>query len=228
MVPDFEKITIDEDDIGGETAEMLKSCAFPSCPNIEAAEKSLYNPTNSANRRPSGRRAGHPLKSSLKSTASTAATSMLDESSTSTILNESQSSTRRRRVSFTNLEIRSYGVTLGNAPMLHGPPVTLDWDYDPAETETYDVDAYEYHRYERRTKSELVIPPSHREYRLMQSGFSRSEIKLAMEEAKQAAKDREKTVRGRNRSRRVSFDQMWGKTKLLSKKGSLRRKSDNI
>lgn len=228
MVPDFEKITIDEDDIDGETTAMLNSCAFPSCPNIEAEEKSLHDPTNSANRRPSGRRAGHPLKSSLKSTASTVATSMMDESSTSTILNVSQSSTRRRGVSFTNLEIRSYGVTLGNVATLNGPPVTLDWDYDPAETETYDVDAYEYHRYERRTKSELVIPPSHREYLLMQSGFSRSEIKLAMEEAKQEAKEREKTVRACKRSRRVSFDQMWGKAKLLSLKRTLRRNSADI
>ncbi len=228
MVPDFEKITIDEEDINAETEQMINRCAFPSSFNIEAEEKSLHDPTNSANRRPSSRRAVHPLKSSLKSAASTVATSMMDESSTSTIMDESQSSMRRRNVSFTSLEIRSYGVTLGNAPTLYGPPVTLDWDYDPAETETYDVDAYEYHRYARRTKSELVIPPSHREYRLMQSGFSRSQIKLAMEEAKQAAKEREKTVRGLNRPRRVSFDQIWGKAKLLSKKGSLRRKSADV
>eukprot|EP00984_Skeletonema_dohrnii_P025506 scaffold14690_cov72-Skeletonema_dohrnii-CCMP3373.AAC.1 len=141
MVPDFEKITIDEEDITEETEEMINHCAV-ECPNIDpktcdeadSEEKIVNNdPTNSANRRPSGRRAVHPLKSSLRSsstsTASTISTSMMDESSTSTIMmDESQSSMRRRDVCFTSLEIRSYGVTLvgnANAPTFHGPPVSL-------------------------------------------------------------------------------------------------------
>eukprot|EP00984_Skeletonema_dohrnii_P003665 scaffold1263_cov134-Skeletonema_dohrnii-CCMP3373.AAC.1 len=242
MVPDFDKITIDEEDITEDTEEMINHCAV-ECPKIDPTtcdeagpkEKSIDDPTNSANRRPSGRRAAHPLKSSLKRssdsacTASTASTSMMDESSTSTIMmDESQSSMRRRSVCFTSLEIRSYGVTLGNAPTFHGPPVTLDWDYDPAETETFDVDVYEHHRYARRTKSEMVIPPSHREYRLMQLGFSRSQIKYAMEEAKRAAKEREKTVQSLNRTRRLSLDEMWGKAKLISKRGSRRRTSADV
>eukprot|EP00984_Skeletonema_dohrnii_P025504 scaffold14689_cov139-Skeletonema_dohrnii-CCMP3373.AAC.1 len=155
MVPDFEKITIDEEDIIEETGEMINNGAVEcpkidpkSCDEADSEEKIVNNdPTNSANRRPSGRRAVHPLKSSLRrsstSAASTISTSMMDESSTSTIMmDESQSSTRRRDVCFTSLEIRSYGVTLGNAPTFYGPPVSLvlDWDYDPAETETYEVD----------------------------------------------------------------------------------------
>jgi hypothetical protein len=243
MVPDFEKITIDEEDINEETEEMINNGAI-ECPKIDpttyygdeavSEEKSIDDPANSASRRPSGRRAAHPLKSSLRrsstSAASTISTSMMDESSTSTIMmDEPQSSMRRRDVCFTSLEIRSYGVTLGNAnaPTFHGPPVSLvlDWDYDPAETETYEVDVYEHHRHARRTQSELVIPPSHREYRLMQLGFSRSQIKYAMEEAKRAAKEREKTVQSLNRTRRLSLDEMRGKAMLISKRGSRRRQS---
>ena len=129
-----------------------------------------------------------------------------------------------KSVCFTQLEIRSYGVTLGDAPTFNGCPITLDWDFDPAETETYNVDVYEHHRCDRRTMSELVIPPSHREYRLMQSGFSRREIKYAMEEAKQAAKDRRKTVESLKRSRRLSLEGLLGKAKLNSK-GAFRRRS---
>ena len=227
MVPDLDKITIDELDISDRTEEMVNLCATTS--NARDEEKCDDPPD-----RRLGRRASHPLKSSLKSTStlSTMATK-LDASSTSTIMDESSASRRsaarqQRSVSFSNLEIRSYSVTLGTTPTFNGPPIALDWNYDPSETEKFDVDAYEHYRDTRRTRSELVIPPSHREYCLMQSGFSRSQIKLAMDEAKTAAKEREKTIKSLNRARILSLDGMLGKPKFLSRVGSRRRSSAEV
>eukprot|EP00984_Skeletonema_dohrnii_P037119 scaffold38840_cov255-Skeletonema_dohrnii-CCMP3373.AAC.1 len=59
----------------------------------------------------------------------------------------------------------------------------------------------------------------------MQLGFSRSQIKYAMEEAKRAAKEREKTVQSLKRTRRLSLDEMRGKAKIISKRGRRRRSS---
>ena len=114
-----------------------------------------------------------------------------DESLTSSKMN--------RNVSFSSLEIRSYGMTLGDAPTSNGPPVTLDWKHDPTATEECTVDEYERYRDEstpRRTKREMLMPPMHRQHLLMREmGISRGEVREAMEEAKRTAKRRERTAR---------------------------------
>ena len=61
-----------------------------------------------------------PLRSSLKKESSDSLYN-LDSSMKST------GSNKMRRVSFGSLEIRSYPVTLGDAPTTNGPPVQLDW-----------------------------------------------------------------------------------------------------
>jgi len=62
-----------------------------------------------------------PLRSSLKKESSESLYN-LDSSMKSTGSNK-----MRRNVSFGSLEIRSYPVTLGDAPTTNGPPVQLDW-----------------------------------------------------------------------------------------------------
>jgi hypothetical protein len=147
--------------------------------------------------------------SSLKSSFTSTATA----TTISTLINDDDNSiTKSRNFCFSTVEIRSYGVTLGETPTLRGPPITLDWSYDAAETQLHDVDTYEYLRTTtpenptppnpRRTMSELVIPSSHREYRLMQAGFSRVQIKVVMEEAQRSAKLRQDTARSFKRERR--------------------------
>jgi len=103
----------------------------------------------------------------------------------------------RRNVSFTSLEIRSYNVTLGNTPTQNGPPVSLDWEYDPAATQEHCIEEYEADRAgNRHQKHEMRMPKFHREYLLMhEAGFSGGEIKNAMEEARRCARQREKTAR---------------------------------
>jgi hypothetical protein len=158
------------------------------------------------------------------SSHSTTSTMMMDDYSRHSM--DHPRNSMKRNVCFSNLEIRSYNITLGTAPTRNGPPISLDWDYDPAETATYEVDAYEHYRHPRRTKIELLMPPSHREDLLRDAGFSRNQIKLAKEEAQLALKQREKNAQSFNNTR-LSLDEVWGKAndtrvKVFSKLGRLR------
>lgn len=126
------------------------------------------------------------LRSSLKRRDSA---NDLDMSSTSV----NSTKPMKRNVSFTSLEIRSYNITLGDAPTLNGPPISLDWDHSAPET--HRIDAYEEARTDhRRSKHEMLMPPSHRRYLLMrEAGFTRGEIQKAVEEAKRVAENRRRT-----------------------------------
>jgi len=110
---------------------------------------------------------------------------------------DANKTTIKRNISFASVEIRSYNVTLGNAPTQNGPPVTLDWDYDPTATKELCLEEYEADRSgNRRQKHEMHMPKSHREYLLMrEAGFSRRDIEDAMNEAKRCARQRAKTAR---------------------------------
>eukprot|EP00986_Skeletonema_menzelii_P001470 scaffold387_cov136-Skeletonema_menzelii.AAC.13 len=119
-----------------------------------------------------------PKKSCMKKSTSTASL----KSSTSS-------------VSFGELEIRSYNVTVGTTPTPNGVPLSLDWEYDPEATQTIDVDTYENNRGARRSKGEMFVPNQYRVYLLMKdAGLSRRDIKLAIEESQRAFKNRQKTV----------------------------------
>ena len=62
----------------------------------------------------------------------------------------------KRNVSFSHLRIREYAITLGDNPSVSsGPPVTLDWAYDPHE-KTAPVEAFEAVRI-RRPGSHLAL-----------------------------------------------------------------------
>eukprot|EP00956_Cyclotella_meneghiniana_P005397 scaffold6800_cov18-Cyclotella_meneghiniana.AAC.1 len=124
------------------------------------------------------------LKSSIKST---------DSIHSINTTSSSNNKLKRNNVSFTSLEIRSYPMTLGDAPTSTGPPITLDWDYDPTQSEVVTIDHYERHK-TPRAKHEMFMPASHRQYLLMrEAGVSRSAIKSAVKEARKIAKERERT-----------------------------------
>ncbi|KAL7537671.1 hypothetical protein ACHAXR_009266 [Thalassiosira sp. AJA248-18] len=103
----------------------------------------------------------------------------------------------KRNISFASVEIRSYDVTLGDAPTTAGPAISLDWNYDPEATTTHELEHYEQFRTDeapRRAKHEMRMPPMHRQYLLMrEAGFTKGEIQMAMEDAKRVARQREKT-----------------------------------
>lgn len=99
-------------------------------------------------------------------------------------------------VSFGELEIRSYGMTAGDAPTPNGVPLSLDWEYDPEATQTIDVETYEASRGVRRSKQEMFVPNQYRVYLLMRdSGLSRRDIKLAIADSQRAFKNRQKTAK---------------------------------
>ena len=163
--------------------------------------------TNSANRRPSRRASqGGPLKSSLKSSLRTSQTG-------SVMSDDASEHSMKRNVSFSSLEIRSYGMTLGPNLSSSGPPVSLDYS-NHKSTEDHDIESYEQRRSvtpenpepenPRRSKCDLFLLPSQRHYLLMRdAGFSRMQIKAATEEAQRAAKEREKGAK-----RSIRLDEM--------------------
>lgn len=122
------------------------------------------------------------LRSSLKST-STISTADLSSSN--------------RKISFSSIEIREYNVTLGDSPTVNGPPIQLDWSYNP-EAQIYHLDDYEIVRSTqgiRRSKEEMLMTPSQRTDLLMREvGFSRGEIEKGARQARRAAKQRHRTI----------------------------------
>lgn len=230
MAPDIHSAAIEEEEeeVANDVIDPKDVCLDKSLYkgqrlDVRPTKKDNDRPdlTNSANRRPS-RRALHvgPLKSSLKSslktslTSKTSQTSIASNSSDESSSQYQHSNSMKRNVSFSNLEIRSYDVTLGNTPTLSGPPISLDWKYDPQATQVHDIENYEQLRSAtaenptpanpRRSGEELFIPPSSRQYLLMRdAGFSRMQIKNATEEAQRAAKERQKGAK-----RSVRLDEM--------------------
>lgn len=141
-----------------------------------------------------------PLRPSLKRTSSI----ISHDSSSSSIQNDNNYNdaepgtskrSMNRNVSFSSLEIRSYSVTLGDQPTMSGPPISLDWKYDPASTAVYDVDTYESHKHPPRSKQEMLMSASHKYFLMRDMGFTRGEIKAAVEEAKRVQNRRKKTIK---------------------------------
>jgi hypothetical protein len=66
-----------------------------------------------------------------------------------------------RSVSFHEVQIRSYGQTVGDNPCVgYGPPISLDWDYEEAEHMA--LDDYELHRGKRREPRQMMMNYYHR------------------------------------------------------------------
>ena len=103
--------------------------------------------------------------------------------------------TMKRNVSFSHLQIREYAVTLGDNPSVSsGPPVTLDWAYDPQET-TAPVEAFEAVRGPRRPYAEMAMPRSVRTQLLTDEWkVTRSEMDNAIRDANRIKQDRRRTV----------------------------------
>lgn len=61
---------------------------------------------------------------------------------TTTVTSSTETKKNPKTVQFSNLEIRTYPLTLGDNPSVSsGPPLTLDWNHET--THTFSVDAYE-------------------------------------------------------------------------------------
>lgn len=96
-------------------------------------------------------------------------------------------------VSFSDINIREYGLTMGDHPDCSwGPPLSLDWDY--AVVVNGKVDEYEKHRGPMRKPRQMVQSAVRRRSYLHTIGFSKEEVK-------EAARMAQKNKAQRNRTR---------------------------
>jgi len=96
-------------------------------------------------------------------------------------------SSLKRQVSFNTLQIREYKVGLSDNPSCSfGPPVGLSWDYE--EEEEIPLDSYEADREPRRG----VEPISYGDRRILlkQGGYSKKEVKAAVQEVDRVKRER--------------------------------------
>ena len=101
-------------------------------------------------------------------------------------------STNRKKVKFTNIEIREYPICVGNNPAgTLGVPITIDWTHDGELT--CPLDMYEENKPTPRTMAELRIPSKRRDEMLKQLGFSAREIMEGKRNATIGRNQRKKT-----------------------------------
>ena len=96
-----------------------------------------------------------------------------------------------RSVAFSTVSIHEHEMVMGDNPITSsGPPVEIAWDAQ--HSVSLDLEDYESVRPPRRDKAQLNMPGSHRANILIESGYSRAEIKEQLqriaEERKKAAK----------------------------------------
>jgi hypothetical protein len=83
---------------------------------------------------------------------------------------------KQRSVRWSTIEFHNHEVVLGDHPCVDdGPPLSIGWKSIGRDERS--IDTYENERPERRRNSELIVPPEIRQRWLIESGYTRSEIK---------------------------------------------------
>jgi hypothetical protein len=109
--------------------------------------------------------------------------------------NNSSTNNDHREVTFHQVQIRRYRMTLGDNPACQvGAPVSLDWQYE--ELPLLDLDDYEITRLKQRRKKlrHLVLSFYQRQHILQRMGYSPEELKKAAKGVSKARRQREKTM----------------------------------
>lgn len=138
-----------------------------------------------------------------------------ESSSAATTISASKNG-MKRVISFSTIEIREYNITLGDNPGgQNGPPVSLDWNYNKNLTQVLNVDLYEETRPPRRSRREMHMGSSVRNYLLIrEQGFSLQDIRKAAKSAAAIRKQRHKT----NNNLDQKVDPLKHISKLFTKK----------
>lgn len=108
--------------------------------------------------------------------------------------------TKRKVVTFSNIQIRYYSQTVGDHPCTtRGPPISLDWQYNVGAS--IPVDEYESkmtrtrNSRKKKTKS-LILSDSQRRIILMNRyGYDLEDIRTAIKERIKTARQREKSAK---------------------------------
>lgn len=107
-------------------------------------------------------------------------------------LNSESSSSLKRNVSFSSLEVREYDIALSDHPSCsYGPPIQLGWDYH--QKKAVQVEDYEESRLKqpRRGRHELVLSYNVRRYLLLKrAGYSDKDLEQAMSEVDRVKRER--------------------------------------
>ncbi len=119
--------------------------------------------------------------------------SLRRSSSSLRTLNESGKSSLS--VSFHNVRIREYPMTVGDNPAVSsGLAVTMDWDPLEQGSQVMELDEYEDSRPERRSMGQMRLPPSERREILRRSGHSAREMQKGLKASNIARRQRTKTL----------------------------------
>lgn len=96
-------------------------------------------------------------------------------------------------VSFKNVEIREYPITIGDNPSVStGPPITIGWE--PQDEQVADIDEYESHRPIRRQSSEMAVPKVLREDIILNAGVSAEDLTKFTRDVTLLRRQRRRTV----------------------------------
>mmetsp|Transcript_25600 Transcript_25600/g.42018 ORF Transcript_25600/g.42018 Transcript_25600/m.42018 type:complete len:145 (+) Transcript_25600:75-509(+) len=104
---------------------------------------------------------------------------------------QSATSSRNKRVSFSNVEVIELPMMVGDGPSI-GVPLTVDWK--PQERSTFPLEFFEQFRPQRKDKNDLRIGPDSRERVLLKNGCSANEIEQGSRRASTLRKERFYTV----------------------------------
>jgi hypothetical protein len=107
-------------------------------------------------------------------------------------VNSESSSSLKRNVSFSSLEVREYNIALSDHPSCsYGPPIQLGWDY--RQKKAVQVEEYEETRSQqpRRGRHELVLSYNVRRHLLLKrAGYSNEDLEEAMSEVDRVKRER--------------------------------------
>lgn len=143
--------------------------AIPTSPNVNCGPYSCL--------------AGRHLKGCLKVQTQLESISRISSPPTARYSSAPSTDAATHDVRFDTVEFRHYHPVLGDNPSTSsGAPIGIGWSYNPKDTIMVDLEEYE-RAYEglRRTKKELAIPSHVREAMLREAGYSRRDIKLAVD-----------------------------------------------
>merc|ERR1712137_1376688 len=104
---------------------------------------------------------------------------------------------------------------------MDGPPVTIDWGFDPTTQFTLDISTFERMRGRRRSANQLVMPREVRERWLLNTGATKKEIAQVV---RQCRKDKHsRMVASHNQHMDNVSESMESATKGIKKLFSFRK-----